>query len=420
MADGGSMTQTMDPTRFADLLIAPQQSRRALPVAGSAALPASPQQPPAPNLPPPVPAPPPPAAGPAAATVPLPTAPQSAFGPLPDAPLPAFGPLPASLPQDSALLETLAPTTPTESTPSVGDAVADEASQEDIAFTEGVDTLDTSVDGADGAAEAPKASQGLPVAAAAPVDTQSAGSGTEMQVAGDPKPPALDYSPFGLAGFARAFPMGGPDSAARVYSKQQLGGQLKALGLSGKDAISGFHVVPGGGAVVVQPVEGYRLQRLDEKCVRALEAAEHEAFQRFAAAARAVQHSQEISNLDALSAAAEALRQSPLASCSDGDALTNRLKILQKSCESWSAARTKVARLLHQKKSRELQLQNLRQQLSTATDVLAKDQEAVQAASAAEKQVAQRKRGLVLGLAAEMEQEVKGLEKLQKTVLRAR
>jgi len=419
MADGGSTTQSMDPTRFADLLTAPQQSRRALPVAGSAALPASAQQPPpSPDLPPPGSAPLPPATGPAPATVPLPAAPQSAFGPLPDAPQSAFGPLPASLPQDPALLETLAPTTPTGSTPSVGDAVADEVSQEEIALVSGVDTPDTSA--ADGAAEAPRASQGLPAAASAPVDTQSAGSGTEAQVAGDPKPPALDYSPFGLAGFAGAFPMGGPDSAARVYSKQQLGGQLQALGLPGKDAIPGFHVVPGGGAVVVQPVEGYRLQRLDEKCVRALEAAGHEAFQRFAAAARAVQHSQEISNLDALSAAAEALRQSPLASCNDGDALTNRLKILQKSCESWSAARTKVARLLHQKKSRELQLQKLRQQLSTATDVLAKDQEAVHAASAAEKQVAQRKRGLVLGLAAEMEQEVKGLEKLQKTVLRAR
>jgi hypothetical protein len=211
----------------------------------------------------------------------------------------------------------------------------------------------------------------------------------------------------------------GGAKAAQLLSEKQALAQMHTLGLPPKDARPGTHLLQDGGAVVVHQERAYRIDHLDSSCVDALRGAPEVLAKNFLQASEAIQKSQEISRLAALSRSAAAIAASPVLACSGGGALQDRLAFLKRSCDEWSAARSKVAKLMHQRKARADQVAALQMQLSTMKDVLAKDTEAVSSATKEEKQMAQGKRKIVLALSAELHGAVAGLARLREAVSKA-
>ena len=319
-----------------------------------------------------------------------------------------FAPLQAELPEPGQL-ETLAPTTPSDEAPTLtpldGTSNPDEDTDEEAAAR--IDEEDTATLPPDGAPAADKSPQRLPPAEP-PRESHS-----------DELAPVVTYSPFGLQGLRKAFPMSGPDNeAAQLLSEKQAVDQLQTLGLPPKDAKPGMHLLRDGGAIVVHQERAYRVNHLDPTCVHALRTAPKALLSNFIDAAEAIQKSQEIARLTSVSKSAAAIANSAIVACPGAKVLRERLAFLQRSCDEWASARNKVAKLMHQRKARADQIESLKKQLSTMTDVLAKDTEAVASATKAEKRMASMKQKLVLALSVETSGEVTSLASLQKSVAR--
>jgi hypothetical protein len=205
-----------------------------------------------------------------------------------------------------------------------------------------------------------------------------------------------------------AFQIGGAAGSASLLNREQATAKLAAMGAP-ENLSAGFHLLPAGGAIVVRQENGFTLQRVDGDCVKALRARGHEAARKFAEAAHKLMQSQQIANLTGVMSAVTELQASGILHCSSSQAYATRLQVLTKSLEEWAGARNKVARLLHQIKSRQLQLQSLHQQLDTLRDVLAKGDEDLNAAVLAENTLVKNKKGFILNLARELGKETSDL-----------
>lgn len=329
----------------------------------------------------------------------------------------AFGPLQTQLP-DPGQLETLAPTTPSEATQAFTPIEAPAA-----ALSEGVEVEEEQQEDITADSDSGRASVSTDAPPTAVVPAASLANATAVRASGgsgdaDDASAPLQYSPFGLQGLQKAFPMQGPGHARAVQllSEKQALAQMQTLGLPPKDAKPGAHLLQDGGAVVVHQERAYRVNHLDAGCVHALRAAPEALMANFLRASEAIQTSQEIARLTSLSKSASAVANSPVLACSGAKTLRDRLAFLNRSCDEWSAARSKVAKLMHQRKARADQIENLQKQLSTMKDVLTKDTEAVAIATKEEKRMAQSKRKIVLALSAEINGEVAGLARLRKSV----
>ena len=223
--------------------------------------------------------------------------------------------------------------------------------------------------------------------------------------------PAPVYAPFGLAGLAPAFPLGGPDGEERLLTKDQASERLRQWGLPASDAKRvGLHYKSNGSAVWVQHENAYRVRELNATCVNDLKGKGKQIIQAFLQASQKTAQSQDIENLSTLSRASTNIRESGLVACSNGS--TRRLELLSHACDEWAQARSTVARLMHQTKARKSKIEALKQQLATMQDVLAKDQDAVEEAKKKEETMAHKKHALVAALSAEISQDMRGLSAL--------
>ena len=205
-----------------------------------------------------------------------------------------------------------------------------------------------------------------------------------------------------------AFQVSGAASSRSLLSREQATAKLAAMGAPA-NLSAGFHLLPAGGAIVVRQENGYTLQRVDGECVKALRERGHDATKKFAEAVHNLMQSQQIAHLRGVMATVTELQASGIINCSSSRSYATRLQVLTKSLEEWAGARNKVARLLHQTKSRQLQLQTLQKQLDTLRDVLGKGEEELNAAVLAENAFVNNKKGFILSLAAELGKEASGL-----------
>ena len=205
-----------------------------------------------------------------------------------------------------------------------------------------------------------------------------------------------------------AFQMGGAEGREILLNQAQVTSRLASMGLS-TNSSPGFHLLPGGGAVVIRKEQGYTLQRVDGECLNAARALGNAAVRKFAEAAHRIMQSQQIANLSALIDAIKELQTSGIIKCSSSQSFAARLEILTRACEEWAAARSKVARLLHQTKARQLQIEMLKKKVDTLRDALGKDKDAVSAAMAVENGIVTNKKELILSLTHELREEAADL-----------
>jgi hypothetical protein len=308
------------------------------------------------------------------------------------APNGAFAPLPASLPAHPDTLQTLAPTTP---------SAASDVPEREVDLSDAPERTN-----------APGESPLLISTAPRVQDVQNKTT-AKLSAQEEPSPEAnLEgiHATFNLPGLA--FQLGGPQEAEHLFNKEQISAKLASMGLKPADASVGFHPLPGGGAIVVRQEKGYHLQHLDAKCVQSLTADGRDALRNFTDAGRRVTQSQQIANLTALVDAGKALRLSAILKCSSSQTFAGRLQLLMDSCAVWATARNKVARLMHQVKSRELQIKTLQEKILTFQDVLGKESDAMRAALAAEKKVASKKKTLILTLTRDLQREIEELQQV--------
>ena len=200
--------------------------------------------------------------------------------------------------------------------------------------------------------------------------------------------------------------MGGPEKSPHLLSKNQVEAELTQLGLPAKNAANGIHYQKDGSGVFIHREEAYRVKRLTPECVAALRKTGKNSVARYTSACKKLSKSQEISNLTATRRAIQELRKSGILSCASSSTLSRNLETLEKACIDWAEARSTVARLLHQTKVRQTQIDEMKKQLATLNDVLEKDKEAVRTASASETKVSAKKKSLVLALTKETQQEL--------------
>ena len=312
-----------------------------------------------------------------------------------------FGPLPAALPTDSPLLQTLAPTTP--SNQSTSSTASGDPSTDDLSVLDSDTDSSATASSFDEANS--EASGSVEPARAAPDDADQRAFDDS-----DKRRSATHFAPFGLVGLSKAFPMAGPEKPLHLLSRTEVETELTQLGLQATNAENGIHYTKDGSGVFIHKEEAYRVKRLTPDCVTALRKTGKKSVARYAAAYKKLAKSQEIANLTATRDAIQELRTSGILACSSSARLSQNLERLEKACVGWAEARSTVARLLHQTKVRQTQIDELKKQLATLNDVLAKDKEAARAASAAEAKVSVKKKSLVLALAKETQQDLEQVQ----------
>jgi hypothetical protein len=314
----------------------------------------------------------------------------------------SFGPLPATVDTDLPDLQTLAPTTVTESEVSSGSADAEQPSAN--ASSEDVD--ETSARGS-----APSGGEII-------LDAEDLSSTTkrDLEQAGadhDSQERMLRHRAFGLLAMS-PHDLGGPMGRRALLTKTQAMQTLQGFGLHA-DTKPGMHRLADGGAVLVKEDRGFFVEKVDAHCVHALRQHHTEALEEFLAAMKRLRETQDIKTLRQAVHAIHGVETSATV-CLLSSAFRERLRLLREACTEWGKARSKVAKLVHHQRMASEHLAHAKKEAAALHASLQQGHDAIHRASAHERRVAKEKGHFILGLLEEASHQITQAHWMQTSV----